>query len=289
MDPLTTDQVYAVVIATTVLNAIGICVCSVAIGFQLTSLWNGKLLGLNSQLILILISAEILYEAIQILSNWMVNPGVWCTFSAWGYISFGNVTILNVCAIALNLIVALVRKSQISNAFAIYLMLILPTTVALVFGSLPLSVDGYGFNEGFGSCYYTDDTYASFWPWISYNMWAIAAIFIGFSSTACVTVYVKALHFKISDEKSLNSLTSAVIIRTMYYPAVLTITQIPSILQNAYPNSGLLVALAYMTPALQGVLHGIIYLTSPNFKRDFSKLSVRSSSQTSTPVIVSIS
>ncbi|KAJ3314583.1 hypothetical protein HDV04_006142 [Boothiomyces sp. JEL0838] len=170
-------------------------------------------------------------------------------------------------------------------------MLVVPPAIGLLFGSLPLIVNGYGLNGSLDSCYYTDDIYYSFWPWISYNVWVILAIFVGFSSTACVTFYVKAMYMKTSDDKSLNSLTSAVIIRTMYYPAVLTLTQIPSILQNAYPDSGILVALAYLTPALQGVLHAIIYLTSPTFKRDFSVSKSRlSSSQTiSAPVIVSIS
>ncbi|KAJ3270241.1 hypothetical protein HDV01_000458 [Terramyces sp. JEL0728] len=288
---LTPDQLTAVLVATTVVNTIGIVLCAVSLAFQIKSWYNGKLLGLNAQLILLLLIGEFTFESIQILSNWMADPGFWCTFSAWGYISTGNVTIMIVCAVALNLIVALLKQSQISGLLGVYAMLTLPASAGLIFGSLPLIVDGYGINDSLGSCYYTDDAYSSFWPWISYNIWVILAIAVGFSSAACVTYYVKGLQKKSSEDKSLNSLTTTVIVRTMYYPAVLTFTQIPSILQNAYPDSGFLVALSYLAPAIQGVLHAIIYLTSPTFKRDHSRTkSALSSSQTiSAPVIVSIS
>ncbi|KAJ3314582.1 hypothetical protein HDV04_006121 [Boothiomyces sp. JEL0838] len=220
MNPLTPDELNSVLIATTILNGLGISLCVISLFFRFQS---GRTRELNSRLITVLLAGEIFYQIGQIPSNWITAPGILCGISGWAYIALGNVTMLSVTAIALNIMVTLFRKQQIPSKYH-SIMTFGPTCTGLIIGSLPLLVNGYGFNEQVGSCYLTDDVFNSeFWPWFT----------------------------------------------------------LPSILQLLFPDSAFLLILAYTQPAAQGVLHALIYLTSPSFRRDIKGMNSIYSSQTS--------
>ncbi|KAJ3314602.1 hypothetical protein HDV04_006141 [Boothiomyces sp. JEL0838] len=277
MNPLTPDELNSVLIATTILNGLGISLCVISLFFRFQS---GRTRELNSRLITVLLAGEIFYQIGQIPSNWITAPGILCGISGWAYIALGNVTMLSVTAIALNIMVTLFRKQQIPSKYH-SIMTFGPTCTGLIIGSLPLLVNGYGFNEQVGSCYLTDDVFNSeFWPWFTRNIWIILSIFAGLATTATVVVFVASLKGS-SDGETLSNCSKSVIWRTLCYPLVLLFTQVPSILQLLFPDSAFLLILAYTQPAAQGVLHALIYLTSPSFRRDIKGMNSIYSSQTS--------
>ncbi|KAJ3272548.1 hypothetical protein HDV01_005500 [Terramyces sp. JEL0728] len=261
MNPLSDDEYNRVLIVTTTFNVLSIVLCAIAVAIQLKT----KNSELNSKLVAALLIGEIFYQIGQIPSNWLTYPGFWCGVSGWAYIAFSNVTMFCVLAIALNIIYTLYQKRQISEEFH-FIMTVAPTSAGLITGSLPLIVNGYGFNAQVGSCYYTEALFNSYWPWITRNLWIIISIVAGVATAVVVAISVKSLQFRFSND----SFSGYAILRAMCYPAVLLITQVPTIIQLFYQDSAILLILAYTQPALQGVLHALIYLTSPSFKKDLT-------------------
>ncbi|KAJ3324302.1 hypothetical protein HDV06_000341 [Boothiomyces sp. JEL0866] len=263
MDPLSDEEYNRVLIATTVFNGLSIALCGISVVFLLKS----RRSDLNSKLVTMLLIGEIFYQIGQIPSNWLTFPGFWCGVSGWAYIAFSNVTMLCVLAIAVNIIYTLLYKQPIPEKYH-FMLVVVPTSFGLLIGSLPLIVDGYGFNAQVGSCYYTEDLFNGYWPWLTRNLWILFSIIAGLVTAIVVALKVSSLGFDYSND----SFSSFAIIRAMCYPAVLLITQVPTIIQLAYQDSAILLVLAYTQPALQGILHALIYLTSPIFKRDLMKV-----------------
>jgi hypothetical protein len=290
------DQSYAIIVVSTVLNAVSIVAALMApLLYMLMRHYapltiNRVSLRLNVAVCI----ADVLFSAFQIYSNVVGQGEPACSLSVFGYILFCLLSTLFSTCIAVNLHIVYLGKNGRVNARSLYLEPLYGVTsvvLAVVLSLLPLVYHVYGWNEVELSCWYVEDGSAGpvIWEWMTFYAWITLCIVYCFGIVLAVLYKVRRERLLLQATMDPNQPVTntrrikrqqelgLLLRRIVLYPVVPIVTQSFNIVatmllytQATQPYAVLL--LSYIGTSIQGLLNFLAFSMDPSVIKGVGEL-----------------